>query len=226
MISYFYRNKGRSQLKTCEDSLTAVVFDYLKYLPTPMFWELLKSSLYQDKLPSHSGELLDIVFWDKWSADHEEINNKSFVEPDVLLRFKDFDVIVEAKRYNKNQQSYSQLKNEIISYYNDFEEDNKKLYFVKLGGLFNFLNDEDFKYKEHNVIICKTDWTRLLDSITLLHDQLKKGNRIMVESYIRILEDCIHGFALHQFYKKEWMSDLDSKTNINQEALRNLFIYE
>ncbi|PTN10021.1 hypothetical protein C8N47_1021 [Mangrovibacterium marinum] len=86
MISFFTKSKGH--LKICEDSLTASVFDLLKYLPTEIFWKILKKSLYHDKLPGISGELIGIRFWEKWSSDGT--SNLRYVEPDVFVEFSGF----------------------------------------------------------------------------------------------------------------------------------------
>ena len=221
MISYFYRNKGRSELNPCEDSLTAVVFDTLKYLPTSIFWDILKSALYKDKLPPDSGELKEITFWDKWNS--EGTGNTNFVEPDVFLRFNDFDIIIEAKRYDKNQQSEGQISNEIQSYFNEYETEKKDLYLIKLGGLHSKSDEKNHFIR--NTPICKTDWTRLLDVISKKLYDLKKEGDFLSSSYVRILEDCIHGFALHQYYKKEWFSELKPYQTINHLCLKNTFNY-
>ena len=221
MVSYFYRNKGRKELNPCEDSLTAVVFDTLKYLPTNLFWTILKSSLYQDKLPFISGELDAITFWDIWNA--TDTSNSKFVEPDVFLRFNKFDVIVEAKRFDTKQQNDSQITNEIQSYLNEYSEDKKELYVIKLGGLHSKENEK--KHKLHDAIICKTDWTKLLDVISkTLSDLIKESNPIN-NSYIRILEDCIQGFALHQYYKKEWLSEICQIKITTHVSFKNTFNY-
>lgn len=221
MISYFYRNKGRNELNPCEDSLTSVVFDALKYLPVTTFWDILKGALYYDKLPSYSGEIDSITFWDKWNS--EGTNNSNFVEPDVFIRFENIDVIIEAKRYNKKQQSEAQVYNEIQSYFNEYKEEKKELYFIKLGGLNSKLDEEN--HSINNIVICKTDWTRLLDAISRKLYDLKKEKNTLNNSFIRILNDCIHGFALHQYYKKEWFSELKPYENIDYLCLKNTFSY-
>lgn len=223
MISYFYSGKGRSQLKVCEDSLTSVVFDTLKFLPTPIFWEILKTSLVADKLPYASGELLSITFWDKWDAN--ETTNSSFVEPDVFMRFHEFDIIIEAKRYNEKQQYWHQMISQIQAYSNEYEDDNKQLFYIKLGGLHHLKDEPDYVKDNKNVIICKTDWTRLLDSISNYLEKVKNNDSLMSASHIRILEDCINGFAIHQFYKKKWLAELKAHSINNHKILKNTFIY-
>lgn len=223
MISYFHSKQG--EFKSCEDSLTAVIFDTLKYLPTELFWKIIKNSLYHDKLPFASGELLSISFWDKWDA--KNTSNKKYVEPDVFLRFQEFDIIVEAKRYDKFQQNEDQLYKEIYSYQNQFESENKEIFFIQLGGL-NTINDEDNReIKGKEVTICKTDWTRMLHQIVSLNNVLKETNLSAVKAYNRILQDCIKGFALHQFYEKSWLNDLKPTSSLINSSLsfHNNFSY-
>lgn len=221
MISYFHRRKGN--LGTCEDSLTAVVFDTLKYLPTEIFWSILRRSLYYDKLPLTSGDLLSISFWDKWKA--KDTTNSNFVEPDVFLRFNEFDVIIEAKRYDEKQQSQTQMQNEIQAYYNEYTDDNKVLYFIQLGGLHHRNDELDFQFEDKTIVICKTNWTKLLEQIVSENNKIKNTGLTILSSYSRILEDSINGFALHQYYKKRWLNNLTIKSTIQLQPLDNLFSY-
>lgn len=208
MISYI-TTKGRSSFTACEDSLTSSVLDYLKYLPINLFWRILKKSMYQNKLPKLSGELLSIEYWPKWLS--TDTNNSRFVEPDVFLRFDDFDVLIEAKRQNYGGQSKAQFENETRAYFNEYGEDEKLLYFIKLGGLITFSNEDSINPK---IIICKTDWTKLLKEVVELKNELEQSNRYLTEHYIRLLNDCINGFKLHHFYHMEWLEDL-AKIKIN-----------
>lgn len=209
MISYI-TTIGRSNFNSCEDSLTSTVFDFLKYLPTTIFWDLLKKSLYHQKLPKYSGEINSIEYWPSWSAENTE--NSKRVVPDVFISFDEFDVLIEAKRYNVGGQLKNQFENEFKSYQNEYGDKNKMLYFIKLGGL-NNRNDEKSPYSK--VVICKTDWTKLLNEVVLLRAELERGNSILNQNYIRLINDCIKGFALHHFYKIEWLKDL-SKISINK----------
>ena len=106
MLNYFDKKKT---LDICEDSLTSTVFDLLKYLPTEVFYSILRESLYHKKLPIICGEIEKIHFWEKWIS--KNTTNSLYVEPDVFIRFSNFDIIIEAKRYNNNQQSEKQGDN-------------------------------------------------------------------------------------------------------------------
>ncbi|WP_026837369.1 hypothetical protein [Gillisia sp. JM1] len=221
MISYFHHNKGK--LKSCEDSLTAVIFDTLKYLPSDIFWNILKDSLYHDKLPYCSGELISISFWDKWNSNGT--TNIRYIEPDVFLRFKEFDIIIEAKRNDKFQQLTHQMEKEITSYFNEYGPDDKNLYFIQLGGLHSKEDVENFTSNENKVIICKTDWSIMLHHIALTNNKLKEINVSTLNAYTRILDDCIKGFALHQFYEKLWLDDLLKSKQLKINPLKQYFKY-
>jgi len=208
MISYI-TTKGRSDFNTCEDSLTSSVLDYLKYLPINLFWSVLKKSMYQNKLPKYCGELLHIEYWPKWDANNT--NNTRLVEPDVFIRFEDFDILIEAKRQNSGGQNKTQFENETQAYFNEYGNEKKLLYFIKLGGLNNFSNENSDNSK---IIICKTDWTKLLNEVVGLKKELEQSNSYLTKHYVRLLNDCIKGFSLHHFYYMEWLKDL-STTKIN-----------
>lgn len=205
MISYI-SIKGRSSLTICEDSLTASVFDGLKYLPTEIFYTILKNALYQDKLPKISGELLDIIFWDKWSA--KDTSNSNFVEPDLLLCFEDFDIILEAKRYDEKQQSSHQMQNEIQAYYNNFDGA-KNLYFIQLGGLHTKDDEPDYLFQDKKIKIAKTDWTRLLHEVVKQYNLFEKTPFSQTVAYCRILSDVRKAFEMHNFYEMQWLHDVN-----------------
>lgn len=172
-----------------------------------------------DKLPYASCELLSITFWDKWKAD--ETDNRYFVEPDVFMRYYDFDIIVEAKRYNEKQQYWRQMISQIQAYNNQYGDENKQLFYIKLGGLHHLKDEPNYVKDKKNIVICKTDWTRLLDSISTYLEKVKNNANLRSASHIRILEDCVNGFAMHQFYKKKWLSELKLSKDTNHQILKN-----
>lgn len=220
MISFFYQNKGH--FRRCEDSLTSTVFDLLKYLPFELFWTILKKSLYHQKLPEVSGEILELTYWAKWNAD--DTQNERYIEPDVFIRFYNFDLIIEAKRHNEKQQKHYQILNEIRSYFNEFDVDNKDLYFIQLGGLNTLTEAEDNYHNGKKIILCKTDWTKLLDQIVCEKNKINNLDYSQTNSCKRILEDIIKGFEMHGYLKQVWLNSLDPIT-ITDNNLNNLFEY-
>ena len=226
MISYISQKKGK--MSYCEDSLTATVFDGLKYLPVELFWKILKNSLYSDyeRLPHASGEIESFSFWGKWSvkdfrtkkeSNKDKITNKNFVEPDLFIRFHDFDIIIEAKRYDTKQQKEEQQRNEILAYFNEYGEE-KQLYFIQCGGLQN-KDDECFK----NVVICKTDWSSLMYSISKVKKQLEEqANTSIDKAVCRILTDILLGLELHQFYNIKWLCTFKIENRLNDLDINQL----
>lgn len=214
MISYF--NNGNGKLTICEDSLTASVFDLLKYLPSNYFWFIIKDALLLDNLPKFAGEIQEIVFWPKWSA--EETNNNKYVEPDVFIRFQEFDLIIEAKRYDANQQKEWQLKNEILSYYNEFLEGEKELFLLQVGGLKEDCTDNFIIVKNNKIFQSKTNWTRLLFSINNLYQKIITQQLPDQNSLVLLFSDLINAFAMHGFHQKKWLDNC-VKYPINLEAI-------
>lgn len=212
MISYILNKKGKTTL--CEDSLTSSIFDLLKYLPIEQFWRILKNALYTDKLPYTPGDIQDIVFWDKWNP--SGTRNTRFIEPDVFMRFYDFDLILEAKRRNEKQQDLEQNADQIISYYNSFEEDNKRLYYVQVAGLFDKIDIQHPK-----AIILKTDWSKLQDAVIEEYEKIQSLNMMNINSSKRILKDIMYLFELHQFYKKRWLKDFKIEKTIDKSKYTN-----
>lgn len=214
MITFFDK-KGK--LNICEDSLTATVFDLLKYLPHEIFWDILKKSLFHQKLPEMSGEILEMKFWDRWSP--KDTSNNRYVEPDVFIRFNDFDLLIEAKRYDENQQNDTQIKDEIQGYKNEYEQEEKKLYFIQLGGLLNKYDSPDID----GVVMCKSNWSRILTQVVIERNKIDSIDYSQINSYKRILDDLIKGFAMHGYFKKLWLKDLE-EVNITSET-PNIFSY-
>lgn len=233
MISYYEQSKGKIAIS--EDSLTSMVFDQLKYLPSELFWNILKRAVYYDKLPRYSGELLEIFFWQKWNVRDSALNqNVRFVEPDVFLRYEEFDLVVEAKRHDEKQQSDMQHKEQMSAYFYNYFEDNKQLYYLQMGGLRDKSDVSDYlpppliidgdREVLKKVVILKTDWSELLNSIITEESILKSVSYSDFNSYRRILIDLIKGFELFQFYSPKWLKDLKERRNIT-ETFKDKFRY-
>lgn len=207
MISFFKHKRGFN-LDTIEDSLTSTVFDNLKHLPTEIIWRILHNSLLYGNLPTLSGEIEYIGFWENWNP--EGTHNTVKIEPDVFIRFQNLDLIIEAKRYNENQQKFQQMQDQLIAYCNEFYDDGKDIYYYQLGGLNEEVHQDKHNIKDKNkqATIIKGNWSSLLDSVISEKKHLTLVNLSYVKTYIRILEDIIFGMELHQFYRKKWMDKL------------------
>ncbi len=226
MISYF--NNGNGKLNICEDSLTASVFDLLKYLPTDLFWYILKQALHQDHLPSYCGEVLELQYWAKWNAQGKyKTRNKLYVEPDLFIRFNNFDLIIEAKRYDENQQDSEQLEDEIKGYLNEYEDDKKAMYLLQVGGLIDTCKESYIEVAHLKVLQSKTNWTNLLKSIVTIYNSYLKQNTPSQKPTLFLFEDLINAFAMHGFHQKVWLKECPIY-NINAKAIKsfNFLKYE
>lgn len=216
MISYFKYGKGK--LYVCEDTLTASLFDLLKYLPTDLFWYILKKALHQDHLPSYCGEILELHYWAKWNA--KDTSNKNYVEPDVFMRFKDFDLIIEAKRYDANQQKPYQLEDEVKAYLNEYQEEEKTVHLLQVGGLIDNCTEQYIKENQVKVLQSKTNWTSLLKSVDVICKNYLEQSIPSQKPIQLLLEDIINVFAMHGFHQKVWLQDCKIY-NINSKAINS-----
>lgn len=123
----------------CEDSLTSSVFERLALLSDENLWWVLrnacdKQALAATPLPDNVGKLEKIEFWPSWKPDSQLERNSSRVEPDVFLRFKDLDIIVEAKRYDFTQsQKIEQWQNELGAWCQEFKG-GRPVLLLAIGG--------------------------------------------------------------------------------------------
>jgi hypothetical protein len=222
MISYF--NTGSGKLKPCEDSCTGGVFDLLKYLPSELFWQIIKKSLLLDNLPNTCGPIKDIEFWPKWNVTElDEVNNSSYIEPDVFISFADFNVIIEAKRYDEKQQNHNQHRNQLITYFNQYKEEGeevKKVYYVLLGGLHMSDTTQEIEIANTTVQLSKLKWSTLLDAIVAVKKSIEKQSLNYQKPVVLLLDDIITVLAIHGFHKKKWLSKMP-KTTINQTTITN-----
>ncbi|AIY12559.1 hypothetical protein [Cellulophaga baltica] len=220
MISYFINGSG--SLSKCEDSCTAGVFDILKYLPADLFWQILKSSLLLDTLPSVAGNIQHIAFWPKWSVkDVEEISNTKYIEPDVFINFTDFDVIIEAKRYDEKQQNPKQHRDQLIAYFNEFKDnETKEVYYILLGGLHIEDVRKEIIVKGKTVKLSKIKWSSLLSTITSLKKTIENQDLVHQKPILLLLEDVIHVLAIHGYHTKKWLIKM-SKYKIKEIPLNN-----
>ena len=119
----------------CEDSLTAAIFTHLLHLPAELFWKILRSACYEfDQLPDQPGELVKVDYWPKWDATGTH-PNQYYVEPDVFIRFRTFDLIVEAKRWDRPMQDQEQWQRELIAWSNEYGEAQRFVKMIALGGI-------------------------------------------------------------------------------------------
>lgn len=214
MIHLFYKNKfgkniaaasdetitWHSFFKANEDSLSSSVFGLLLYLPVETLLKLINKACYQPTKFPISSKIVSYEFWPHW--DNTGTENGLYVEPDIFIRFDTFDLIIEAKRYDfTNLQFHSQWEKEIKGYMNEYSDENKKMYFIALGGFKDFWQPQSsvqVDNKTYDIIVL--GWKSLLNTVTSELDYLKEYNPVTDNHIVRILEDVVKAFELHNFY--------------------------
>lgn len=201
-----------------EDSLTAAVFTHLLHLPVELFWQILREACYSDNFPAAVGEPISVDYWPKW--DPTGTGNTTYIEPDVFIRFADFDLIVEAKRWDDRMQDRGQWERELIAYVNEYGEERREVRLLAVGGI----HDESDATIEHQragkvkpglatgnrssrKLICpvhKCRWKRILNECRRLNRQPSQSRAV-----VRILTDVIDLFAWHGYSTGRWFADFD-----------------
>lgn len=184
----------RNQLWNLEDVKTSSVIGNLLHLPTCIFWNILRNAsdptdATGNKLPGMSDdeEIVDYEFWPYWIL-------KDKVEPDVFIRFTNFDLIIELKVHDYNQQRPWQWNREFTAYYKRFPNENKPVYLIAISGKTNEMMD--------NVYQCS--WQSLLESV--LDAKETEENKY---GYInRIFNDILMAFSIHQEYYFKYLDSV------------------
>ena len=203
----------------CEDSLSASVFSHLLHLPAEVFWALLRKACYSNDLPESAGEPLVVEMWPKWNA--TETGNSKYVEPDVFIRFADFDLIIEAKRWDDGQQDPAQWKRELVAYANEYGEVPMPVRMIALGGI-HHEHDEVLRIKRPILkdgvlqpdIICSVHMCRWRGILYQSKRMLKELEKLeyptsQTAATRRVLEDLIDLFAWHSYSTRPWFADAD-----------------
>lgn len=225
MIKAIEKNKtikdGRSIFKQSEDYFTSSIFERLLYLPKEMFWEIIRNSCYgNDLLPKYTGEIQTVEFWPHWSAKHNDITREKFVEPDVFIRFDEFDLLIEAKRYDNKQQNIVQWKNQILSYKLEYGEDKKDLFLIALGGLYI----EDSQQLE-NTLIIKSRWKNILLEVQSFQKQIENSVLSSNQALSNIFSDMILVFQMFGFSTGKWFENMPTKYKINSKNINSIQIW-
>lgn len=201
MLQAYKNNKLHIELN--EDVKTSSIIGELVHLPADLFWYLLKNATSDNEtLPQIAGEIDSIEYWPKWSAKGSDITNHQIVEPDVFIRFKKFDLILEIKKNDGYGQYNVQWGNEICSYLNEYGDENKDIYLIALGGNYNLYHEIIKNVRNSDVIVCKCSWLSLLEKINEQLYFLLKLPYIDSRSMqtIRILRDVVSAFNIYGDY--------------------------
>lgn len=175
-----------------EDLFTAAVFSRLCYLDGDVIADIFSRCIGKD---FSFGDLVERNFWPSWGD-----KNKSLIIPDVFMRFKKCDVIIEAKRYDGAGQSGKQIEREINAYFQYFKG-TKFLYLFAAGGV-----SEDF-FNEVQRINCDNKGVEIYPlAWRALQEAIKKSN-----INIPLKEDLLLAFELQGIRELLFLKDLTSR---------------
>lgn len=194
----------RNQLWNQEDVKTSSIIGNLLHLPTNIFWHILrnasdKTDANGNKLPvlSEDEDIIDYEFWPYWTLQDK-------VEPDVFIRFANFDLIVELKVHDYNQQKSWQWNREFSAYYKRYPNENKPVYLIAISGKTN--------ETMNNVFQCS--WQSLLETV-LDAKEIAESKKGFID---RIFNDILMAFSIHQeFYFKYLDSVTLDQMNITSD---------
>lgn len=186
-----------------EDFKTFMTVGMLRFLPANLFWNLIRESVISgNQLPTTAGEILQMDFWTKW-YERENTNNELFVEPDVFVRFENFDCIIELKKTDTTEQSTTQWNDQITAYRNRYGDD-KRLIYIALGGV----NNSHFDYTDTD--IHRASWHRLLHAVNKAWEERKSLQYTTASTHqqIRILQSVIEAFGKYNEYDVEFLDEI------------------
>lgn len=208
----------------CEDSLTSSVFERLALLSDENLWWVLrnacdKQALAANPLPVDVGKLEKVEFWPSWKPDSKLKRNNLRVEPDVFLRFKDLDIIVEAKRSDFEQsQNEEQWQNELGAWCQKFQTD-RPVVLLAIGGNSSVGTCEvELKHLKQQFRVEKLNWGMLCDAVFELSNRFSNDTHLAhVVDQLDIVFDFFGVISL----KMRWLCNLRSISveNVNPSQL-------
>ena len=198
--------------ETYEDPKTSSVFENLMLLPDNVFWHILRTScFYNAGMNETSGNLVSYVFWPRWSANGNDIENMNIVEPDLFIRFDEFDVIIEAKYNELGGQYQKQWEQELKAYDNEYGEEGKKVIFIAVGG--NVTKDKERITVRNKIFtIYKCSWLSLLIKVNNYKKELEDISvpDVNLSATLRLLDNIILAFNINGVYNIDWFNSMET----------------
>lgn len=209
-----------------EDFKTYSTLGVLQYLPAQFFWTLIKESVVEGQsLTDDSGEIVEAHFWPKWYKiqNINVVSNSTYIEPDVFIRFENFDCIIEVKKTDSGGQHSDQWESQTQAYKNEYPE-GREIYYIALGG--NPSLDAARESKINHVY--KSTWHKLLRAISkALEERVNLTYRTETDNQeIRILQSAVDAFARYNEYVVEFMDSMSISKSVSlptQNTLNRLW---
>jgi len=181
-IKHRYAHK-RAMIRT-EDGLSYNVFNRLTYLKKETLSYLFNKAFNLETENIGLGTIEEFSFWPKWNSKKiNKINNANYIEPDIFIRLATVDIIIEAKRYDLGQQYEGQWKDQILAYMHHYNNDDKRLIYIPLGGM-NYS-----KMTHPDALIKQTYWFNIAQACfnTLSNENLEINEYRILADIIEIL---------------------------------------
>lgn len=220
--SHGERVSWRKLFQLREDLLTAAIFSRWAYLSSKTQNILMRQWFgVNADCEFDFSTLVDIHFWPQY--DLSEVDGRSFVEPDVLIQFDDFDVLIEVKPPLGGDQYLEQWRSEIAGYFNSNENEGKPLLFLAVGRLDKvpeIWREAIMKVDDGRepVIINAIKWKSVAESIFYLIDGgglSMQDNRVLADM-LTALE--LYGVRGHDYKWKDFSANVLPKISLDQIA--------
>ncbi len=125
----------RNLFKTREDLITAAIFGRFAYLSSAVQNHLLTNwyGRAAEQLPHGFTGFEAIEFWPRFQLNNE--GHKREVEPDIVMRFKHVNLIIEVKPPAGGKQYLEQWRNQIEAFIQSDDKANLSLYYLAIGRI-------------------------------------------------------------------------------------------
>lgn len=205
----------RSLFGSSEDSLTSSVLGHLFYLPPSLLWRVIRSAVpsLSECLTGPCPVVKSYEFWPHWDA--TGTRNVLYIEPDVFIRTDRFDLLVEAKRFDYDQQDPAQWRDQFLAYQNEHGHEGKEVALLAVGGIYwgeeeathIALDCGDRGMIRHTVHKCR--WQNLLVSVLEQQALLQvDGATDGHQHIVFLLADIVNSFGLHGYTSRPLFNTL------------------
>lgn len=202
----------RDAFSRSEDLLTAVFFGRFRYLSGSAL-VFVMARLIGDQEAETLGELKHVEFWPHLT----EVNERAWVEPDVLMHFELATVMIEVKPPFGGQQSLDQWRAEITALLAEAKAQSRdvkeKVYFVALGQISSTADAGtalaiDAK-AYFDLEICQVEWQRLMTSLRTVDADISATDKAVFDDWqcafelfglepVTLSWDALYAFAAKQ----------------------------